>query len=195
MCETLYGAFASLAVLLLLKAEADGSWRWVVFAAAATIAAFYRVPAIALIVGAALALASARWAHCGIFLALCYALALLPWQLWQAQQGPVPLIESYYTSLSYRHFNIVSGFTIPQKLSILRQNIRYLGDDITYTLFTPPRYAFWVDFPFCAAIAAGFYRLRRYRAFVIPAVVSIVMPVVWAWRPQRFGLSPRSVFL
>ena len=196
LSETLYAALASLAVLLLLRAEADGSWRSVVLAAAATIAAYYtRTAAIALVLGGALALASRRrWAHCGIFLALCYGLALLPWQLWQAQQAPVPLTESYYTSLSYHEFNIVSAFTIPQKLSILRQNIRFLGDDITYTLFTPPRYVSWAYIPFCAAIAAGFYRLRRYRTFVIPAVVSIVMPVLWAWRPQRF-IVPSLGFL
>jgi len=188
MAETLYAALASLAILLLLRAEADGSWRSVALAAAATIAAYYtRTAAIALVLGGTLALASRRrWAHCGLFLALCYVFALLPWQLWQAQQASVPLTESYYTSLSYRQFNIVSAFTIPQKLSILRQNIRFLADDTTYSLFTPPRYISWAYIPFCAAIAAGFYRLRRYRAFVIPAVVSIIMPVLWAWRPQRF---------
>jgi len=196
MSETLYAALASLAILLLLRAEADGSWRSVVLAAVATIAAYYtRTAAIALVLGGALALASRRrWAQCGIFLALCYGLALLPWQLWQGQQAPAPLTESYYTSLSYRQFNIVSGFTIPQKISILRQNIRFLGDDITYLLFTPPRYISWAYIPFCAAIAAGFYRLRRYRAFVMPAIVSIAMPVLWAWRPQRF-IIPSMGFL
>lgn len=182
MAEALYAALASLAILLLLRAEVDGSSRSVVLAAAATIAAYYtRTAGIALVLGGALALASRRrWGHCGIFLALCYGLALLPWKLWQAQQAPVPLTESYYNSLSYRQFNIVSAFTIPQKLSILRQNIRFLADDITYTVCTPLRYSSWLYIPFCAAVAAGFHRLRHYRAFVIPAVMSIVMPVLWA---------------
>jgi hypothetical protein len=92
MAESLYAALASLAVLLLLRAEADGSWRSVALAAAATIAAYYtRTAAIALILGGGLALASMRrWAHCGIFLALCFGLAVLPWQAWQAQQPPAP---------------------------------------------------------------------------------------------------------
>jgi hypothetical protein len=48
--------------------------------------------------------------------------------------------------------------------------------------------------PFCAAVVIGFYRLRRYKAFVIPAVLSIVLPVLWAWRPQRF-IVPSLSFL
>lgn len=58
MAETLYGVFASVTVLLLLRAEADGSWRPVVLAAAAAIAAYYtRTAGIALI---------GRWARAGL---------------------------------------------------------------------------------------------------------------------------------
>jgi hypothetical protein len=196
MAESLYAALASLAVLLLLRAEADGSWRSVVLAAAATIAAYYtRTAAMALVLGGGLALASMRrWAHCGIFLALCFGLAFLPWQVWQARQAPVPLTEAYYTSLSYRQFNIVSAFTINQKLSVLRQNILFLSEDIAGSLGVPARYVTCASIPVCAAIAAGFYRLRHYKAFVIPAALSIVLPVLWAWRPQRF-LIPSLGFL
>jgi hypothetical protein len=187
LSESLFAALGTWAVVFLWRAERTGSLRPALYAALIASAAYHtRTAAVAIMAGGLLGLLLARRFQLATAFGGTCSVLCLPWVLWQGQQKLVPAIESYYTSLNYRQFNIASYFSGDEKLTILWRNL-------LDTLLAPCQqfvvpitwFGLAVCILFWTVCAFGIARTHS-RCVRCATVLSFVMPALWTWPQVRF---------
>ncbi|MBS1826847.1 MAG: glycosyltransferase family 39 protein [Acidobacteria bacterium] len=188
LSEAPFAALTTASLLAFRRAERSGSTRLLLLSAVCAALAFHtRTLGLGWILAGALYLAlGRRWRQAFLFAAVASLLAA-PWIWWVASQPPpIGAVDAYYSKENYQGWNILSNFTLSQKLTILFSNL-------TMVLFAPGLLAGipangWLALAALAvgvATAAGMWKLRS-SVFVLLFLVYGSMVCAWAWIPSRF---------
>lgn len=188
LSEAPFAALTTASLLLLRRAERSGSARLLAGAAVCAGLAFHtRTLGIALMAAAPLYLAARRkWKEASLFAVLAGVLAA-PWIWWVVSQPhTAAAVDAYYSRENYQGWNILTNFTLWQKIDILLSNL-------TLVLFAPGILAGVpakgaLTLPALAvgiACAIGVWK-QRYSIHAVLMVIYGTIVCAWAWLPGRF---------
>ena len=193
--ENLFAALTTWTVIFLLRFERTCELRHLVWAALLAAAAYHtRTAALAIMAAATMGLLAARRVRSAAAFAAVSAALCIPWVLWQRQQEILPPVERYYTSVCYGQENVLSFFTVSEKVKIVSQNLLGIISAPSVLFGFPANpvgvvgcILFWI------VCAVGIARLRS-RTLQCIFLASVLAPTLWSWAPYRF-LFPAAGFL
>lgn len=188
LSEAPFAALTTASLLAFRRAGRSGSTRLLIISAICAALAFHtRTLGLAWILAGALYLAlRRRWRQALLFAAVAAILAA-PWIWWVASQPPPPgAVDAYYSKENYQGWNILSNFTLSQKLTILVSNL-------TMLVFAPGLLAGipakgWLALAALAVGAATVAGMWKHRSSVFVLLLLVYGGIVcaWAWIPSRF---------
>ena len=186
-----FAALTTASLIWLLRTEATGNRRHAMVAALFASLAFHtRTAGIALLLAGmiALVLKGRRAAAIGFFVVAASLCA--PWFVWLALNKGAGVINAYSSWVPYyRSWNVVFAFSLPEKLSVIGDNLTYLALNPISILglqLTGP--AALVSSLASLLIVIGLFSGIRHQLNVIHVFVLVycLILILWASPPFRF---------
>lgn len=191
--ETLFAVFAWGGLWVLTRCERESPTFSRLFFASLLSGAAYNTRTVGftlIAAGIAGLLVKRKLRAAALFGALSLAIAL-PWILWSSKQAKtIADFHAYYTGSSYWHWNVLFDFTMPEKLTIVGQNVVFL-------LVGPGQlmgFNFAMLLPLLLLIGVlatvGFVTSARMGVGAVHLFVGgyIATLLFWSWPPARFLL-------
>ncbi|HKY59426.1 MAG TPA: hypothetical protein VJP59_00295 [Gemmatimonadota bacterium] len=199
LAETLFAAFAWGGVWMLTRCERESpTGPRLVWASLLCAAAYHtRTLGFTLIVAGIVGLAIKKRFRAAVLFGSLSGVLALPWLLWTWSQAGVPELYAYYTSSNYKDWNVLFGFPVAQKLTIVSWNALFL-------LVEPGRligFTSGMIWPLLVVIgmliAIGFLACARRGPGVVHlfAATYVGTLLLWAWPPARFLLPVYPLLL
>ena len=115
----------------------------------------------------------------------------LPWILWvRSQTGAAPELYTYYTSTSYKDWNVLFGFPFSEKLSVVGRNAFFLLVEPARLigLHSPLLWPLLLVFGVLAVMGFVIDARRKTGVLHVFTVLYVATLLLWAWPPGRFLL-------
>jgi hypothetical protein len=189
MSETLFALLMTVTILLVhktLESQRPSGLAWVAGALAGACLLTRAIGVTVIVAGLLCFAGRRRWIDLVRFVAAA-VLVGAPWVIWVVAQSPATVpSEPFYTATNYGAWNVFSGYSLEEKLIIIKGNaillliapLQLLGIDIFGSTLL-------LSVGVAMVLARGVW-VRRSHPITIFVAVYLAVLLGWAWPPIRF---------
>ena len=190
MSETLFAAFLTAGLLMIVRTHETGGTRTDALAAGVLLGA----AVITRTAGVAPALAAVaffvvkkNWRAATQYVS-GIAVVTFPWFWWVAQQNAAATsLDPYYSAANYASWNVLTNYALADKLRVMATNALHGGLSLIFIwgIDIPAVFALAVAAAGLALLTAAFWRERR-QPMVLLTAAYVAVHIAWVWPPLRF---------